>query len=277
MAYTQKPGRTPFLKTGRNIPTPFLQTNIKSGSDLKAEASAKAEKMRAADKSKLATGESKSFTGTASDITLAKTPQEIADWQEAVKKPGAGRNIRKESVTVKKEGFSNLKPAGIVSTTNQITGAELKPSTSRLSMPSGMSWTKSDTNQKFGGNETWGMSPTGSAEIKAGTRKQSIDTDPNITSQGRPFSTGEANQYQSKPLTPQEMNLYNRGRLSGSDNPYGKDPVKHQKRLNALEEQLSKNDQTIAERKAATKAKVATAVKTKTEKKTVKLTSRKKK
>ena len=140
-----------------------------------------------------------------------------------------------------------------------------------------MSWTKSETNQKFGGNEVIGMSPTGSAEIKAGVRKQSIDTNPSITGQGRPFSTGEANKYESRPLSSQEMNLYGRGRIGATDNPYGKDPVKHQERLNALETQLNKNDKTIATRKETTSAKVTAAVKAKEAKIASNLAARKKK
>lgn len=255
MAYTQKPGRTPFLQTGRDIPTPFLQTNIKSGSDLKAEAAAKAEKLRAADKSKLGTGESKTFTGTARDITPAKTPEEVAAWKEAITKPGAGRNIRKESVTVKKEGFSDLKPAGPVSTKNKITGTTLKPSPSKPTSPTGMSWTKSDTNQNFGGRTVTGMSPTGSSEIAAGVRKQSIDTDPNITSQGRKFSTGSENKYTSQAVTPREQKLLNRGLIGQGDNPIGVDPKKYETFIGKKEAIANKQDATISERKARVAAK----------------------
>ncbi len=277
MAYTQNPGRSPLLKTGRDIPTPFLQTNISTGSDLKEKATAKAEKLKAADKSKLGIGETKTFTGTERKITPAETPSEIAAWKEAIKQPGAGRNIEKETATVTKYGQSDLKPAGPTGSKNEITGSKLKPSPNKPSTPTGMSWTKSETNQKFGGNEVIGMSPTGSAEIKAGVRKQSIDTNPSITGQGRPFSTGEANKYESRPLSSQEMNLYGRGRIGTADNPYGKDPVKHQERLNALETQLNKNDKTIANRKETTSAKVTAAVKAKEAKIASNLAARKKK
>ena len=263
MAYTQKPGRSPLLKTGRDIPTPFLQTNISSGSDLKAKATAKAEKLRAADKSKLGTGETKTFTGTERDITPAKTPEEIATWKEAITKPGAGRNIRTESVTVKKEGFSDLKPASAVSPKNKISGSEIKPTPNKAPAPTGMSWTRSDTNQTFGGHTETGISPTGSSEIAAGVRKQALDTDPKTVSLGRPFSTGENNQYQNRPFTTQEMKLYGRGRMGVNNNPFGKDPVKRQNVLNTLENQLDKNDATVTKRKEGVKARQVEAIKAK--------------
>jgi hypothetical protein len=256
MAYTQNPGRSPLLKTGRDIPTPFLQTNISSGSDLKEKAAAKAEKLRAADKSKLGIGESKTFTGTAKNITkFAETPAEVSAWKEAIKQPGAGRNIEKESVTVKKEGFSDLKPAGPVSPKNKITGTTLKPSPSKPASPTGMSWTRSDTNQKFGGRTVTGMSPTGSAEIAAGKRKQSIDTDPSITSQSRPFSTGSENKYTSQAVTPREQKLLNRGLIGQGDNPIGVDPKRYETFIGKKEAIANKQDATISERKARVAAK----------------------
>jgi hypothetical protein len=264
MAYTQDPGRSPLPQTGRGIPTPFLQTNISSGSDLKAKAAAKAEKLRAADKSKLGIGESKTFTGTAKNITkFAETPAEVSAWKEAIKQPGAGRNIEKESVTVKKEGFSDLKPAGPVSPKNQISGSLMKPTPNKAPSPSGMSWTNTQVNQNFGGRNSHGMSPTGSSEIAAGVRKQSIDTDPKIASQGRPFSTGENNQYQNRPFTTQEMKLYGRGRIGVDNNPYGKDPVKRQNVLNTLEAQVDKNDATVVKRKEGVQARQTAAIKAK--------------
>jgi hypothetical protein len=255
MAYTQDPGRSPLPQTGRGIPTPFLQTNISSGSDLKAKATAKAEKLRAADKSKLGTGETKTFTGTERDITPATTPEQVAAWKQAITKPGAGRNIRTESVTVKKEGFSDLKPAGPVSPKNQISGSLMKPTPNKAPSPNGMSWTKSDTNQNFGGRTVTGMSPTGSAEIAAGKRKQSIDTDPKNTSQGRPFSTGSENKYTSQAVTPREQKLLNRGLIGQGDNPIGVDPKRYETFIGKKEAIANKQDATISERKARVAAK----------------------
>jgi len=263
MAYTQDPGRSPLLKTGRGIPTPFLQTNISSGSDLKEKATAKAEKLKAADKSKLGIGETKTFTGTERKITPATTPAEVAAWKEAIKKPGAGSKIEKETATVTKYGQSDLKPAGPVSPKNQISGTKMKPSPNKPSTPTGMSWTNTQVNQKFGGYGSVGMSPTGSSEIAAGVRKQSIDTDTKITSQGRPFSTGEENKYQNRPFTTQEMKLYGRGRLGVDQNPYGKDPTKRQNALNAVEALIDKNDVTAAKRKEGVKTRQTEAIKAK--------------
>jgi hypothetical protein len=266
MAYTQNPGRSPLLKTGRDIPTPFLQTNISSGSDLKEKATAKAEKLRAADKSKLGTGETKTFTGTERNITPATTPAEVAAWKEAIKKPGAGRNIETETATVTKYGQSNLKPAGPVSPKNQISGTKTKPSPSKTPVPTGMSWTKSDTNQNFGGRSVTGMSPTGSAEIAAGKRKQSIDTDVKTISQGRPFSTGSENKYTSQAVTPREQKLLNRGLIGQGDNPIGVDPNRYETFLGKKEAIANKQDITIAERKARVAAKKTSPAKMKKKK-----------
>jgi hypothetical protein len=265
MAYTQKPGRSPFLKTGRDIPTPFLQVNISSGSDLKEKATAKAEKLKAADKSKLGIGETKTFTGTERKITPATTPGEIAAWKEAIKQPGAGRNIEKETATVTKYGQSDLKPVGPTSPKNEITGSKLKPSPSKPSTPTGMSWTKSETTG-FGGRTVTGMSPTGSSEIAAGARKQSIDTNPSITSQGRAFSTGSENKYTSQAVSAREQSLLNRGAIGQGDNPIGVDPKKYETFLGKKEAIANKQDVTIAERKARVAAKKLSPAKMKKKK-----------
>lgn len=260
MAYTQEPGISPLLKTGRGIPTPFLQTNISSGSDLKAKAAAKAEKLRAADKSKLGTGETKTFTGTERDITPATTPEQVAAWKQAITKPGAGRNIRTESVTVKKEGFSDLKPAGLVSPKNQISGSEIKPTPNKAPVPTGMSWTRSDTNNKsgFGGGSEWGVANEGT--IAAGEAKIASDTDPERIKRGAPFSTGEYNKFFSRPFTAQETKLYNADRIGprSAEAVFSKDPKRQEYRqnwLNTAEERLDAGLKKKADAAAATKAK----------------------
>lgn len=265
MAYTQNPGRSPLLKTGRDIPTPFLQANISTGSDLKEKATAKAEKLKAADKSKLGIGETKTFTGTERKITPAETPSEIAAWKEAIKQPGAGRNIEKETATVTKYGQSDLKPAGPTGSKNEITGSKLKPSPNKPSTPTGMSWTKSETTG-FGGRTVTGMSPTGSSEIAAGVRKQSIDTNPSITGQGRAFSTGSENKYTSQAVSAREQNLLNRGAIGQGDNPIGVDPKKYETFLGKKEAIANKQDITIAERKARVAAKKLSPAKMKNKK-----------
>jgi len=251
------------MQTGNGIPSALLQEKNKgTGEDLKAEAARKAEALRAADKSNLKIGEKKDFTASASNITPAKTPQEIAAWKASIGKPGAGRFNETAAATVSKEGTNNITPKGVVNFSNEIKASEM-PSSAKIPMakaPGGRSWFRSDTNQKFAGNTSFGISGSFKNRISEGQRKQSIDTDPKITSQGRPFSTGENNEFKNTAFTDQETKLYDRGRIGIDDNPFGKDPVKHKNRLNALESQLDKNDQTVASRTAATATKQAEAI-----------------
>jgi hypothetical protein len=230
--FKMNPGRGDFNKTGRGLPF-----GLTSGSPLRVEgeidpklqekANKLAEQKRAADKSNITSGEKKKYSAEVTDIKLAKTPEEVAKWKEAVNKPGAGRLIQKASATVYKEGSSDLKPAGSIAS-NPAPSAPIptikdKPKT----RPTGMSWTREDVNKSTGTGTTIGMSPTGSSEIKAGVRKQSIDTDPNLTSQGRAFSTGEKNQYRTQEVTPREQNLFNRKLITSQDNPIGVDPKRY--------------------------------------------------
>jgi hypothetical protein len=97
MAFNMKPGRSPFMQTGRGIPSAFMQVNPSTGEDLKAQARAKAE---AEAKAKLAAlgenkGDSKNVRNVEATATVtkegkkvekfAKTPAEIAAWKAAPK------------------------------------------------------------------------------------------------------------------------------------------------------------------------------------------------
>lgn len=254
--FKMNPGRGDFNKTGHGLPFGLM-----SGSPLKAEgeidpklqekANKLAEQKRAADKSNISSGEKKKYSAEVTDITPAKTPQEIAKWKEAIKNnPKAGSKIQRASATVYKEGSPNLKPAGSTAS-NLAPSAPIptikdKPQT----RSTGMSWTREDVDHKMGTGTTWGMSPTNSSEIKAGVRKQSIDTDPNLTSQGKAFSTGEKNQYRSQEVTFREKALMDRRLLSASNNPIGTDPAKYEAFLTKQEGRMAQQDKTLAERAA---------------------------
>ena len=90
-----KPGRPPFMQTGRGIPSPFLQpkTNIGTGEDLQAQADRLAkEKLQKNIESKPLEGSKDTRTETATVTAVekgkkverfAKTPAEIAAWKAA--------------------------------------------------------------------------------------------------------------------------------------------------------------------------------------------------
>jgi len=253
--FKMNPGRGDFNKTGHGLPF-----GLTSGSPLRVEgeidpklqekANKLAEQKRAADKSNITSGEKKKYSAEVTDIKLAKTPEEVAKWKESVGKPGAGRLIQKASATVYKEGSSDLKPVGpttpSLTTSAPIPAIKDKPQT----RSTGMSWTREDVDHKMGTGTTWGMSPTNSSEIKAGVRKQGIDTDPNLTSQGKAFSTGEKNQYRSQEVTFREKALMDRKLLSGNNNPIGTDPAKYEAFLTKQEGRMTQQDKTLAERAA---------------------------
>ena len=90
-----KPGRSPFMQTGRGIPSPFMQpkTNIGTGEDLQAQADRLAkEKLQKNIESKPLEGSKDTRTETATVTAVqkgkkvekfAKTPAEIAAWKAA--------------------------------------------------------------------------------------------------------------------------------------------------------------------------------------------------
>lgn len=252
--FKMNPGRGDFNKTGHGLPF-----GLTSGSPLKAEgeidpklqekANKLAEQKRAADKSNISSGEKKKYSAEVTDITQAKTPQEIAKWKEAIKNnPKAGSKIQRASATVYKEGSSDLKPVGPTISTPTPSAAIPAIKEKPKARSTGISWTREDVNQKMGTGTTIGMSPTGSSEIQAGVRKQGIDTNPNIISQGRPFSTGEKNKYRTQEVTPREQNLFNRKLISSQDNPIGVNPERYEAFLSAKEKIATRQDVTLAER-----------------------------
>jgi hypothetical protein len=280
MAYTQNPGRGNNPKTGHGIPTPFMQTNPSTGQSLKEKASEKAEKLRSSDTSQLGVGETKSFTGKARNITPAKTPEEVVVWKEAIKKPGAGRNIETETATVTKYGQSNLKPAGVTSTSNKITGSTMTPGPKKFdkNQATGTSYTKETTAsnfQGFGGGTISGQSPTGSSEIKAGYQKDYTDKYQGSNMSERARTNSSKNNYQSQPQTAQEKMLQGRNLLSADYNPIGVDPNKLKSYLGNKQAVAEKQDVTMASRKGTKEANLATAQKTKETSISAKLASRK--
>lgn len=101
MAYTQIPGRGKMEATGRGIPAGLMtrppmrqEKNPNTGEDLKKQAQAIADaKLKKNIETKPLGGSTdvRKETGSATNIKLAKTPAEIAAWEAAKNKPGAGR------------------------------------------------------------------------------------------------------------------------------------------------------------------------------------------
>jgi len=258
MAFNMKPGRSPFMQTGRGIPSALLQVKPKlntfSGEDMSAQAKkladAKAKaKLAAAGENEGGSNNVRTFSADATVIKkakpvekFAKTPAEIAKWKaapQANKDQYLDKSVT-ETVTVSDTGMDKPKETPTPMAT---------PNTNN------MSWFASNTNQKFGGSTVIGGGSYSNDRITEGNTKNAADTDPNTISQGNPFSTGEKNKFNSVNFTPQEIKLSNAGRIGVNDTPIGKDPVKHQSRLNALEKQLDANLNKVLVRKAGTKAK----------------------
>ena len=101
MAFKLPNGRSPFLKTGRDIPPTMMsgsamyQTkNPVTGEDLKKKAQAIADtKLQENITKKPLEGSTdvRKETGSATNIVQAKTPAEITAWKKSIGQPGAGR------------------------------------------------------------------------------------------------------------------------------------------------------------------------------------------
>ena len=254
-----KPGSPARMKTGYGVPSALLQVkNANSGEDIteqaKKLATADAQaKLAAAGKNPGGSTDIRNFEGKATVTKkakpverFAKTPAEINAWKNA---PQANKDkYRDQSVTE--------------TVTLSDRGADKPKETPKLTpTPSAnnMTWFKSNTNYKSSGAEVIGGGSYSNDRITEGNTKNAADTDANTTKQGRPYSTGEKNQFNSTSFTEQETKLWNAGRIGSGDNPMGKDPGKHQSRLNALETQLDANLNKVKVRKEGAKAKQTAA------------------
>lgn len=200
MAYTQKIGRSPLPQTGRGIPAPFLQVNISSGNDLKAQARAKAEaeakaKLTAAGENKGTSKDVRAFEATATVTKegkkvekFAKTPKEIAAWKAASPENKAKYEKQSATETVK------LSDVG-----------KDKPMTPPKSEDYG-SWTSESISQDFGGRSTTGYTQS-AYDLERGDIKQAYDV-----SRGgeiKPGSNPAGNVYKHQKVTPQESRVQN--------------------------------------------------------------------
>lgn len=119
MAFKLPNGRSPFLKTGRDIPPTMMyrppmrqERNPNTGEDLKKQALAIAEKKlqeSIANKPLGGSTDVRTETGTATNIRPATTPAEIAAWRAGKDKPGAGRYNITETATATAQGADEQK------------------------------------------------------------------------------------------------------------------------------------------------------------------------
>lgn len=267
MAYTQKIGRSPLPQTGRGIPAPFLQVNISSGNDLKAQARAEAEKKVQAIKeaSGLNPGGSKdvrNFEASATVTTagkkvekFAKTPAEIAAWKKA--KPKNLEKYKSQSATE----TARLSDVGMD-----------KPTTPPKSEDYG-SWTKESVSQDFGGHSTTGYTQN-PYDLERGDIKQAYDI--SRGSEIKPGSNPAGNVYKHQKVTPQESRIQNvfgntvspyddawsdYGPGKGAKNPSknmdvspGSGEKRRQEYITRKTSELDLRDKTYNEKKAAEKA-----------------------
>ena len=131
------PGRSPFMKTGRGIPSALMQTNIGTGEDIKAEAKRKAEadakaKLEALGKNEGASTNVREVQGTATVTRKgqpvekqAQTPKEIEAWKAAKAKAesegkpfGEKYNTQTATETVKLSDTGADKPKKAVNSIN---------------------------------------------------------------------------------------------------------------------------------------------------------------
>jgi hypothetical protein len=230
MAFKMKPGRLPFMQTGRGIPTPFMQqkTNAGTGEDLSAQARAQAE---AKAKEKLAAlGEN---TGTSKDVRnveatatvtregkkvekIAKTPEEIRKWKAASEESKAKYKKQSATETVKLSDVGKDKP---VTPT-----PEPKPEEPKSY---GM-WHKNVTgsnSNNFGGSTITGrVDQSNSADakfIEASQLKDYTDKYQGKDVINRNIASSSKNSFELKPITEEENRV---SRLLGNNvvSPYDK-------------------------------------------------------
>ena len=137
--FKMTPGRSPFLKTGRNIPlqmcSPAHQTDPASGLEAKAKALAE-EKLKKNIEAKPLGGSTdvRKETATVSNIKLATTAEEIAKWKAGKDKPGAGRFNQSASAEATAKGADTDKLTSVLSTAQKPSD----PSTELRNIASGM-------------------------------------------------------------------------------------------------------------------------------------------
>ena len=104
-------------------------------------------------------------------------------------------------------------------------------------------WTREEVNQPFGGHTSSG-STTDDKVVESGYAKNKIDI-------SNPSSS--KNKYEARDFTDQETKLWERGRLSDSDNPLGKEAKGRQESLDGRTKILADYDA----KKAGNKPKIS--------------------
>lgn len=208
--FKMTPGRSPFLKTGRNIPlqmcSPAHQTDPASGLEAKAKALAE-EKLKKNIEAKPLGGSTdvRKETATVSNIKLATTAEEIAKWKAGKDKPGAGRFNQSASAEATAQGMDMPREEEKKITPNNSSNQKM--------------YFFSNTNQNFGSNSTAGLSNANDKDITSLREKNVSDTNMSNAALGSAFTTGKNNLYAERTQTPDEARLVNKGILSGNYNP----------------------------------------------------------
>ena len=203
MAFKMTPGKSPFMKTGHDIPAPFMQvnTNAGTGEDLNARAKAKAEadakaKQLAAGENKGGSKDIRNFEGTATVTEkgkkverIAKTPAEIAAWEKAPKE--------------NKEKY--LDKSATKTVTISDTGKD-QPQVPVEKQEDYGQWEKESVDMNFGG---WTQTGRTNSQENIDAKERKLAYDHSRGNQIAPGSNPAGNVYKHQPVTAEEERISN--------------------------------------------------------------------
>lgn len=209
--FKMTPGRSPFLKTGRNIPlqmcSPAHQTDPASGLEAKAKALAE-EKLKKNIEAKPLGGSTdvRKETATVSNIKLATTAEEIAKWKAGKDKPGAGRFNQSASAEATAKGADTDKLTSVLSTAQKPSD----PSTGLRNIASGMKVTTPKVDKNRVNREN--------AQLKRNAFKAKQDIKREILAESRPAPKPQKPDTRTDKEKRQDKRAFNKSQRGGGRN-----------------------------------------------------------
>lgn len=227
MAFKLQPGRSPFLRTGRNIPlqmcSPMHQQDVTdptTGKTAKQLAQEKLEqKMKEAGPN---TGDSKNVRNFEASASFTVPGAKVEKMASTTKEIEAYKKAKAKAESKGIPFGEKYKPKTISATaTGSDIGAD-KPEVKEADNTSNKTFYWSNTNANFGSNAVQGLDYSNSNTIKSLESKNQTDTKQiggGSIKSGTPGETGMKNQFWKQEATQDEIRLLDKGILPTGYNP----------------------------------------------------------